>query len=505
MENLDRILRIFDRDETSEERSASPLQSEGPLAKLSVLLPVYNERWTLTDIIGRVLQSPVSLQIEIVAVDDGSSDGSWELLTQLADDEPRIKPVRHPRNRGKGAAIRTAIEHMTGDVAVVQDADLEYDPAEYPRLLKPILADQADAVFGSRYSAPGGRVPAFWHTLVNRGLTLLSNMLNDLSLTDMETCYKMVRADVLRQLRLRSNTFTLEPELTCRLAQWGARIYEIPIRYHKRTYGEGKKIRATDGVKAVWEMIRCRFFDARFTDRQRHFSLWSSSRASRHHRWLISRIQPYLGKRLMQIGAGMGHLSGRMLGRELVVLVDDEPMYVSTLRQRFGGRHNVRVEQADPTLPGQPRRWQTERLDTIFCSNYLENVQNDERALRHFYETLRPGGHCIVVVPGGRWLYSNVDRALGHVRRYGRKEFKAMLAEAGFEVVDVSAFGKLGALGWAFSGHLLRRSRLSPRQVSWADRAWPIARWFDFLLPTSGLCLVAVGRKPESQVLRAAA
>ena len=153
--------------------------------KLSVLMPVYNERWTLREIVQRVLQSPVPMEIELLAVDDSSDDGSWELLQQLAAEDPRIKSFRHPRNRGKGAAIRTAIEHMTGDVAVVQDADLEYDPAEYPLLLAPILNGKADAVFGSRFTSHTRRVLFFWHAVVNELLTLVSNMLNDLNLTDL--------------------------------------------------------------------------------------------------------------------------------------------------------------------------------------------------------------------------------------------------------------------------------------------------------------------------------
>jgi glycosyltransferase involved in cell wall biosynthesis len=233
--------------------------AERALKTLSVLMPIYNERATLREIAGRVLNSGVPLEIELVAVDDASGDGSWDLLQQLAAEDSRVRPFRHDRNRGKGAAVRTAIRHMTGDVAVIQDADLEYDPRDFLRMLQPIIDGKADAVFGSRYAGEVRRVLPFWHTLVNRALTFLSNVLNDLSLTDMETCYKMVRADVLKQLRLESDTFTLEPELACRLAQWGARIYEVPVSYVGRSYEEGKKIRPIDGLKAIGTMLRCRF------------------------------------------------------------------------------------------------------------------------------------------------------------------------------------------------------------------------------------------------------
>ncbi|NQT12118.1 MAG: glycosyltransferase family 2 protein, partial [Planctomycetes bacterium] len=214
----------------------------------------------------RVLRSPISLEIELVAVDDRSSDGSWELLQQLAEADARVRVFRHECNRGKGAAIRTAIEHVTGDVAIIQDADLEYDPSEYAELLGPILNDDADAVFGSRFVGHPRRVLRFWHSLVNKGLTLLSNMVNDLTLTDMETCYKMVRADILKRLRLKSNSFTIEPELTCRLARCGARIYEVPVSYSRRSFQEGKKIRPIDGLKALWAIVRFRFLDSHSID-----------------------------------------------------------------------------------------------------------------------------------------------------------------------------------------------------------------------------------------------
>jgi glycosyltransferase involved in cell wall biosynthesis len=233
--------------------------------KLSVLMPIYNERRTLVEIVHRVLTSPVPLSLELVAVDDASRDGSWEMLLEMAAHDSRIRPFRQERNSGKGAAVRSAIEQMTGDVAVIQDADLEYDPHEYPRLLTPLMEGKADAVFGSRFVGYPRRVQGFWHTQKNQLLTLLSNVVNDLTLTDMETCYKMIRGDILRELRLTGDTFTLEPEITCRLAQYRARIYEVPISYSGRSYEEGKKIGAMDGLKAVATMMHRRFVDRQCT------------------------------------------------------------------------------------------------------------------------------------------------------------------------------------------------------------------------------------------------
>ena len=225
---------------------------------ITAVMPAYNEEETVEAAVRRV--GAVPLNIEIVAVNDASKDRTGDILERLKSEGLIATVVHHDRNRGKGAAVRAGIEAATGHVIVIQDADLEYDPGEYAVLLDPILQERADVVFGSRFQSGPRRVLYFWHSVGNRFLTLLSNMLTDLNLTDVETCYKMVRADLLKSLPLTSDRFGIEVELTARLARSGARIWEVPISYSGRTYSEGKKIDWRDGLAAIWHILRFNLF-----------------------------------------------------------------------------------------------------------------------------------------------------------------------------------------------------------------------------------------------------
>lgn len=225
---------------------------------LSVVVPVYNEAAMVRAAMERLRAVP--LRMEIICVDDASTDGTGPVLDALHREGVIDVLLRHPANRGKGAAVRAGIERASGDVVVIQDADMEYDPFDLPRLLEPIADGRADAVFGSRFKGGPARVLYFWHRVGNGVLTLLSNMFTNLNLTDMETCYKMGRTDLMKSLPLRTDRFGIEPELTARLAQARARIYELPISYDGRTYGEGKKIGWKDGVAAIWHIVRANVF-----------------------------------------------------------------------------------------------------------------------------------------------------------------------------------------------------------------------------------------------------
>ena len=237
------------------EVSPSQAPRAAPYKKLSVIVPVYDERTTVAEIIRRVRQVDLPLDREVIVVDDGSTDGTRDVLPHLADSTVRV--VMHPENRGKGAAIRTGLAHATGDLVIIQDADLEYDPGDWPSLLAPIFKGRARVVYGSRFTGER-RNMLFWHWVGNRFLTLVTNALYNTTLSDMETCYKVFDRQVLDGITLTSNRFGFEPEVTAKVLRTGERIYEVPISYTGREFHEGKKITWRDGFVALWTLLRCR-------------------------------------------------------------------------------------------------------------------------------------------------------------------------------------------------------------------------------------------------------
>ena len=228
--------------------------------KLTIIMPAYNEKETIAEIVRKVQAVDVGCEKELIIVDDASIDGTKDVLKSMIG-QPNLRIIFHEKNCGKGAAIRTGVAHVTGEIVLIQDADLEYDPQDYPRLLRPILEGRADVVYGNRFHGETHRVLYFWHAVGNRMLTLACNILTNLNLSDMEVGYKAFRADIFHRIRIRSDRFGFEPEVTGKVAKLGCRIYEVPISYYGRTYAEGKKITWRDGFEALWCIVRYRFFD----------------------------------------------------------------------------------------------------------------------------------------------------------------------------------------------------------------------------------------------------
>ena len=439
---------------------------------------------------------PENMERELIIVDDCSTDGTSDILDRLAEGVPSIRLIRKTVNQGKGAAVRTAIEQARGDFCIVQDADLEYDPSEYPRLLRPLLDGHADAVFGSRYLAgEQTRVLPFWHSMINKFLTTLSNMFCNLNLTDMETGYKVFRTDLLKSIPIRSNRFGFEPEITMKAAKRMLRIYEVPISYHGRTYEEGKKIGWKDGVKALGVILHFWLIDDLYVEPYGRAFLNNLTGTPQYLSWLARVLRPHLGDTVLELGAGIGNIAGRLMGRRLqYVAAEKDPLYLHALRNRFLRTPNVSVLQLDLDRPedfdnaGGP-------FDTVLCVNVLEYVADPGAMIESAGRVLKPGGSIVVLAPQSQALYGSLDTTLGHRRRFGETELRALLEKRGFTVQRMYQLNKIGTPGWWFSGRVLRRGHISKVMLKIFDKTVWFWRAVDGLLPWRGLSLVVVAKK----------
>lgn len=466
--------------------------------KVSILIPVYNERTVVEASLSQVLVAPLpeGLERELVIVDDRSTDGTFDILTRLAAAHDCIRLFRHEKNQGKGAAVRTAISKADGDFCLIQDADLEYDPREYPILLKPLLDGYADAVFGSRYMAgESRRVLPFWHTVINQTLTLASNVFSNIHVTDMETCYKVFRTDLLKSIPIRSDRFGFEPEITMKCAKRKLRIYEVPISYHGRTYEEGKKIGWKDGLQALGVILKFWLIDDIYAESKGRGALINLTRTPGYINWVCSLLRPHLGDTVFEIGSGIGTFSARLMGRRLrYVSTDGDPLNLHALRNRFLRTPSVEVTEVHPGQSDGYQRWDAE-FDTALAINVLEGLESPETALAGLNRVLKPGGLALLLAPQGPGLYGTVDRAMGQLRRFDRRGIESLLRNAGFTVVHVHSINKAGALAWWFAGKVLRRRNLSKLPLKIFDKTVWLWRLLDRLLPWSGLSMIVVARK----------
>ena len=472
---------------------------------LSILIPVYNERTVVERSLAMVLAAPLpeNMERELIIVDDKSTDGTSDILKRIAASEPRIRLISKPVNQGKGAAVRTAIEHATGDFCLVQDADLEYDANEYVKLLRPLLDGRADAVFGSRYLAgEQTRVLPFWHSMINKVLTVTSNMFSNLNVTDMETCYKVFRTDLLKSIPIRSDRFGFEPEITMKTSKRKLRVYEVPISYHGRTYEEGKKIGWRDGVKAMGVIFYFWLVDDLYVASYGRGLLNSLTGTPQYLSWLTRVLRPHLGDSVLECGAGLGNLTGRLMARKLFYVAGEkDPLYLHALRNRFLRTPNVTVVQLDPENPADFAPWierpDDQKFDTALCVNVLETADDPSSVLRSLHASLKPGGNIIVLVPRGKGLYGSLDRAMGHKHRFANAELTALLVQSGFQIEQTKQLNKIGALAWWINGKLLRRKKIGKPSLKLFDKTVWIWRRIDWLMPWSGLSLIAVARRGE--------
>jgi glycosyltransferase involved in cell wall biosynthesis len=478
---------------------------------LSVLVPVYNEQHLVYTSLQRLKildTSPHLERAEVIIVDDCSKDESARVIEtfkqeQTGDSDSKIKWlfIRHDQNRGKGQAVKTALERATSEISVIHDADLEYHPKDLLRIVKVFIEEEADAVYGSRFAgAEVRRVLLFRHELGNKFLTFLCNLVTNLNLTDMETCYKAVRTQLLKSMPIESNDFRIEPELTIKLAKRHARIFEVPITYSGRTYEEGKKINWRDGLRALLAIVKFAMSDSIYQrDIYGSDILARLSRARNFNVWMAETIRGYCGNRVLEIGSGVGNLTRQLIPRIKYVASDINPLYVQTLEALSNDRPYVKTAYCDVTdVSSFPR--DEEGYDTVICLNVIEHVENDRMALANIKSVLGAGGTAIILVPQGQWNFGTLDQVLGHQRRYSKESLRNLAADCGFAVKKIVEFNRVGTPAWFVNGKILQRRVFGLFQIWMLDLLTPVFRVIDPILPFPGLSLIAVlERSADSQ------
>ncbi|MFZ5952574.1 MAG: glycosyltransferase [Candidatus Rifleibacteriota bacterium] len=464
---------------------------------LSVIIPVFNERPFIRECVLKVVESTrqLGLDYEIIIVDDGSKDGTLEELQLLKNEIAAVKIFVQPQNMGKGAALRRGIFEANGEFMLFQDADLEYNPDDIGELLKPLIDGRADVVYGSRFTiSPARKILNFHHQAGNQFLTLISNLATGLNLTDMETGYKAFRADILKTVPLRSDRFGIEPEITAKIAKRHCTIYEVPISYNGRSYGEGKKITWRDGFAALYTIAKYWLIDDCYNREQIAETYDDLERTHHAQEQLILRLLPYFGDRLLEIGSGIGSISRILPIREKVTLSDWRPECLEFLNKGFSGKERIEVEELDIHAQTVPTKFHN-RYDSLLLMHHLQSAENEERVLHNACSLLQNKGRLIVTLPGQGGDIGPYERQLGYQRRYELESVRQLLEKNGFKLLHHFSANFPALLIWK---NVIRKNQLSALPLTWAKVSDSLVRhaaFFEKYFRLDGLTLVVIAEK----------
>ena len=472
---------------------------------LSVLVPAYNEAYTVKESLKRLLilrESKLLSKIQVIIVDDGSTDGTAEIIENYLEEAFKKTSnyewmlLKHQINLGKGKAIQTALNNANCEISVIHDADLEYYPDDILKMVPLFIEEQADAVFGSRFATSEfRRVLMYRHQLGNKFITLFSNLVSNINLTDVETCYKAVRTELLKSIPIESNDFRIELEIAIKLSKRKAKIFEVPINYSGRTYDEGKKIKWIDGFKAIWAIVNFGLTDNIFKkDAFEGKILLSLSRAKNFNRWLAETISPYIGQEVLEIGAGLGNITKTILPRISYYVSDINSYYLKMIESIKPNNPGLEIKFLDLNYVDE-NMYKSKKFDSIICMNVIEHLDDDVGAIKNISKMLSDNGRAIVLVPKGMWLSGSQDEVLGHKRRYSEKMIHKIAKTANLRVETFISFNKISILPWYVNGKILRKKTFSRFQIFMLDIFIPFIKKIDKFLPWPSLSIIAILKK----------
>jgi len=453
---------------------------------LSIIIPVFNEENTILEILKQVRKTPYKKQI--IIIDDASTDNTRSLLK--IQPKKDITIIYNRKNHGKGYSLKKGFKLATNDIVIIQDADLEYYPDEYPQLIEKIVQGKADVVYGSRFLG-SHRVFLFYHYLGNKLLNLITNILYDTNLTDLMTCYKAFRLPIVKNLIITSSGFSVEAEITAQIFKKNLKVYEVPISYNGRDYDEGKKISWLDFFRSLNSLLYYKF-------KSLDVGLDTAYRmrlAKNNNLWLFTTINPYLGKNILEVGSSIANISKFLVTKNAkIFLTDIDPYCLSYLKNRFISNPKVKVLNHD--ILTSPKPLLSSKINSVVAINILEHLENDNLALENINKTLTKNGCLILIVPAHKKLYGTLDKKLGHLRRYQKPLLIKKLKKAGFNIEKIYYLNAPAALGWYLNSVILKRKTLPSLQLKIIDRLIPlISKIEKNINPPFGLSLVAIARK----------